>query len=118
MCCCLLATVPPFLTECGGRLRCVAANGIGDDGAASLAAALKKKHTLATLNVASEYELRMVIACCHRLQRVVPTFFVFCFFFVVVVADNLIGAAGAAALGAALKKNHTLTELSLGGECL
>ncbi len=36
-------------------------NGFGDDGAAALSAALKENHTLTTLDVGSEYEIRVVI---------------------------------------------------------
>ncbi len=45
------------------------------------------------------------------LQQVVLDYFFF-------VADNSIGADGAAALTATLKENHTLTTLNLGGQYL
>jgi hypothetical protein len=35
---------------------CIAVNGISDDGAAALAAALKENHTLTTLDVSGEYD--------------------------------------------------------------
>ncbi len=41
---------------------CVAGNGIGADGAAALAAALKENRTLTTLDVGSEYETHEVVA--------------------------------------------------------
>ncbi len=44
-----------------------------------------------------------------QFPHVVLTFFCF-------VADNRIGAAGAAALAAALKENYTLTALHVNGE--
>ncbi len=53
---CALAVVK---TACGA---CVAGNGIGADGAAALAAALKENRTLTTLNVGGKYERRRVVA--------------------------------------------------------
>ncbi len=41
---------------------CVADNGIGADGAAALAAALKENRTLPTLHVRGEYERHEVVA--------------------------------------------------------
>jgi hypothetical protein len=78
-----------------------------------LAAALKNNHTLTTLHVECEYEMRTIIGWNKLCAGDCVTDSMRCLLFF--VADNRIGDDGASALAAALQANRTLTELYLGG---
>ncbi len=81
-----------------------------------MAAALQENHTLTTLFLEGEYKKTHRVIAWNALCAggCVTAYSDWCS--MTLNAGNRIRAAGAAALGAALKENHTLTTLDVGGE--